>query len=115
MLNGNSKRIVVIKDIPSNFIEEAILILKSEPNSKDSNKKKANALKGAKRENDFLLKEAEMIINSYVGENKVKASERRSPNPKPMGVKSKYMRDTIINIAMMVSIALLIFIVTRFL
>ena len=31
MVNSGVKKIVIIKDIPSNLIEEAILILKSEP------------------------------------------------------------------------------------
>ena len=113
MFSGNSKRIVVIKDISSNFIEEAILILKSEPNSKDYNKD-VIIHKGIKKDNEFLLKEAEMIINSYIGQNKAKAAERRSPLPKAPSVKSKYRTGTIINIAMLLSIAILIFIVTRF-
>ena len=114
MLSGNSKRIVVIRDIPSNLIEEAILILKNDPNSMDSNKK-VEVHKEAKKNNDFLLKEAEMIINSYMGENKAKAAERRNPSTKPPSAKRKLWTNTIINIVMMVSIAVLLFIVSRFL
>lgn len=53
MAAGDEKRIVVIKDIHSNFIEEAIFILRSEP----------------KGQEDFIFKEAQAIINRYIKEN----------------------------------------------
>jgi predicted nucleic acid-binding Zn ribbon protein len=59
MITKSNKNIVCIKDIPSNLIEEAILILK--PNvSKDE---KTNDVKPKSRE--IILKEAEEIIKEY--------------------------------------------------
>ena len=63
MLSDGPKRIVVIKDIKSNMIEEAILILKNGSvvaweGSNDSVSKKEKKVNP-----DFLLKEAEVIID----------------------------------------------------
>lgn len=72
------KNIIVLKDLPSNIIEEAFVILK--PN------KKVNIVKTTqdKGENDaneksseYIVKEAEMVINSYLAntneQNKVRS------------------------------------------
>lgn len=70
----NMKNIVILKDIPSNMVEEAIVILK--PNIKISNlkkeeKKKENIKVGAKgRENprQYIVKEAEAVVSQYISE-----------------------------------------------
>jgi hypothetical protein len=73
MVNSGVKKIVIIKDIPSNLIEEAILILKSEPGTitgEGENKLKINNNTKKGREH-FLYKEAELIINNYINESKL--------------------------------------------
>lgn len=70
----NMKNIVVLKDLPSNMVEEAIVILK--PNVKMTSikkkeKKKENVTVGAKRrENskDYIVKEAEEVISRYISD-----------------------------------------------
>lgn len=77
MVTGGTKRIVVIRDIPSNLIEEAILILRNENDNREMQQpSKTNALKNIAG-NDFLVKEAELIINNYIRENKLQAAARR--------------------------------------
>lgn len=70
MTRGDTKKIVVLKDIPSNIIEEAIIILKTD---KDLSKSTTNNNKTSKsliHSKDFLLKEAELIIQSYINDIK---------------------------------------------
>jgi hypothetical protein len=120
MLSGDAKRIVVIKDIPSNLVEEAILILKADPGKSDKNKNPGTQInKGNSKNNDFLVKEAEMIINNYIkgaraqeGNQTVelKPMQKRVPlNPE----KRKFIINMIINTALIGSITLLILLVSR--
>ena len=64
------KNMVILKNLPSNLIEEAIVILKSNTKVKDlqkiENNKKIEKSKKNKREDDYVLKEAEMIITRYI-------------------------------------------------
>ncbi len=115
-VNGNNKRIVVIKDIPSNFIEEAILILKSEPDTGEAlNKDATNAKPGKKKDNEFLIKEAEMIINNYVKECKSRGIFTGEPVKKRRPVKNKFSINLAINIALVCSIAFLVFVLSKLL
>ena len=61
----NLKNMVVLKNLPSNIIDEAFLILK--PNQKieittPKQEERANS-------NDYVIKEAEMVISSYLNKN----------------------------------------------
>ena len=64
------KNMVVLKNLPSNLVEEAIVILKS--NAKVKNAEMIDNLKSFggsnnKEENkDYVLKEAQMLVNDYV-------------------------------------------------
>ncbi len=69
MEKSNLKNIVVLKDLPSNLVDEAILILK--PN-KDARKleyicKSANLEeKSTYKNDDYVVKEAESVVASYI-------------------------------------------------
>jgi len=116
MLNGVSKKVVVIKDVKSNFIEEAILILKGSPDNVVYQNPKDPAAKKNKEYNDFLLKEAEAIINNYLKDTnmqkEVNVGKAETEKSGKSG-RSKIMAGLIINMALIGSIALLIFILTR--
>jgi hypothetical protein len=71
MVAGDTKKIVVIKDIPSDLVEEAILILRNETD--DIRNEKNNK----RPKDDFILKEAEAIIDRYIKENKLTLSPDR--------------------------------------
>jgi hypothetical protein len=68
----NMKNIVVLRDLPSNMVEEAIVILK--PNIKIANvkkeeKKKENVKIGAKgisTSKNYIVNEAEEIVSQYI-------------------------------------------------
>lgn len=76
----NMKNMVVLKNLPSNIVEEAIVILK--PNVKlkkaDLAENKAKGKKSETKQNSkkYIINEAEMIINNYV--SKLEKEKRRN-------------------------------------
>ena len=71
MNQSGLKNMVVLKNLPSNIVEEAILILKANSkimqNEKIENKKtEGNDKVKNNKENDYILKEAEMLISNYI-------------------------------------------------
>ncbi|MDP4092113.1 MAG: hypothetical protein Q8920_02010 [Bacillota bacterium] len=112
-MNGNTRKIVVIKDIPSNFIEEAILILKTDPAPSGDNTQAVEIKKGKKKDNEFLLKEAESIINNYICECKNRGINIIDPTKRPNKLKRKFITNVVINIVLICSVAFLIFVLSR--
>lgn len=90
----NMKNIIVLRDLPSNMVEEAIVILK--PNIKlekrpKEEKKKENVkvgAKGTKTSKDYIIKEAEEVVNQYIS-NLEKPKQLEITNKKLM---AKYAR-----------------------
>lgn len=63
------KNIIVLKNLPSNIVEEAFVVLKA--NKKIKLLKKNNENNIEKKQltgNDHIVKEAEMIISNYINE-----------------------------------------------
>lgn len=117
MLFGNSKRVVVVKDIPSNIIEEAIFILKSEPeNNCKEQKSRGPTITHSKVNKDYLVKEAEAVINNYITQTKFVEQGTAGVTLKLSRHKDKktLMTNIIINASMVASGALLIFVISRF-
>lgn len=93
MNQSNLKNMVVFKNIPSNLVEEAIIILKAnarikKPERIEKNKNVEN-VKQSKKENDYILKEAEMLVNSYVSRLEKKKEEKKNKN---INLSKKYIR-----------------------
>lgn len=73
MNTENMKNIVVLKDIKSNIVEEAFVILKHNKKAKkfeyieknNEDKKNKDIIKNPK---EYILKEAEMIVNNYIAD-----------------------------------------------
>jgi len=68
MISNQMKNIVILKDIPSNLIEEAFIILKNNKKIKSLeclDKKKGTKVEKEKS-NDYIVKEAEMVISNYL-------------------------------------------------
>lgn len=113
MNTGDLKNIVVIKDLPSNLIEEAIVVLKEnqkipklELASKD---KKENSSETPKIKNskDYIIKEAQMLIADYISkiENK---NKKENQSIQKLNKKCKKLKS--INQALVVSLAISILI-----
>lgn len=94
------KNIIVLKDLPSNMVEEAIVILK--PNMKIENKitkekKKENIKVGAKNtlnSKEYIIKEAESVVSQYIS-NLEKPKQLEIKNQK---LEAKYQRTKILSI-----------------
>ena len=87
------KNMVVLKNLPSNLVEEAIVILKSSKKVKKlekvDQKNKSDKTSSVQREKDYILKEAEMLVDSYISkleDNQVKKEEQKMKGNK------KYIR-----------------------
>ncbi len=75
MIISNMKNIVVLKDLPSNIVDEAIVVLKNTKKIKKLEFAKNNNIEEklkaeSKKENskDYIVKEAEMLVTSYISE-----------------------------------------------
>lgn len=113
MVAGDEKRVVVLKNISSNIIEEAILILKNDPMSGQSGSRSGTDDEKQKRDNDLLFKEAEMIINNYVRDNNLHIVRKKRDRRLKSYFKNKSLTNITINITILCSIAFLIYIVMR--
>lgn len=92
MKESNLKNIVVLKNLPSNFIEEAFVVLKSNKNAKKLEKieknKKIEVTNNNKKSKDYILKEAEMIISNYISNIETTTNEKY----KKIKANKKYIR-----------------------
>ena len=93
MNQGGLKNMVVLKNLPSNIVEEAIIVLKTNKKIKQVEKiekEKITENKDTKtREDDYILKEAEMLVNTYISKLEDKKKTREITNKKE---KQKYNR-----------------------
>lgn len=70
---GDMRNIVILKNLPSNLVEEAFVVLKENKKVKRPeyiNENKEEIFKGKKKQeesaNDYVVKEAEMLISNYI-------------------------------------------------
>ena len=65
---SNLKNIIILKNLPSNIIDEAIVVLKQNVSSKTYNKVKDGQGKTVekKKNNDYVVNEAQMHIAEYI-------------------------------------------------
>lgn len=78
METSKLKNMVVLKNLPSNIVDEAIIILKANKKVKklqkiEQNKNSINN-ENNKKDKEYILREAEMLVNNYISkiENKDK-------------------------------------------
>lgn len=78
MDTSNLKNIVVLKNLPSNLVEEAIVVLKKNKklHKLEMAEVKENKLKSNEKERneEYIVKEAEMLVKEYTDE-----LEKQSP------------------------------------
>lgn len=114
MNQSGLKNMVVLRNLPSNLIEEAIIVLKSNKNIKQIEKIDKNKVKEEPKEKvkerDYIQKEAEMLISNYIkrleDRKKEKIENRKQENKKYLKLK-KY---SIIVTALLVIEAILLII-----
>lgn len=81
---SNLKNMVVLKNLPSNIVDEAIIILKNSKKIKKlekvENNKTTNKKEKQTTQKDYILKEAEMLVNSYVSKIENKEDKKIADN-----------------------------------
>lgn len=70
MITNINKKVICLKDIPSNIIEEAIFILKTDVSKKPNEKTQL-------KRRELATKEAEYILNDYIEQMKKDELEHR--------------------------------------
>lgn len=113
MVAGDSKRIVVIKNISSNLIEEAILILKPGQDAPAETGGSKPAKNRSNKKNDLLLKEAEFIINQYIKEHGLLKSNNKHLPPRKF-LHFKLSVNAVINIFLAAAVMFLLFVIGKY-
>lgn len=109
MEKSQMKNIVVLKNLPSNLVEEAIVVIKSKKTAKSFEyiDKKDNIRKQESGTNkkDYIIREAESVISNYI--NVVEKKNKKQENSK---INKKYKRlkiySTIVTISLVVALFL---------
>ncbi len=114
MVADDTKRVIVIKNISSNIIEEAILILKNRPDTAAGDQSQNPARLKSSKGNEFILKEAEDIINQYIKENGLTVRRRNNHFSYARRIlRIRPSTNIIINIFLISAILFLIFVISR--
>jgi hypothetical protein len=69
MQKNNMKNIVVLKNLPSNIVDEAIVILKANKNAKKFQYVESNTsvdFEESRKSSDYVIREAEAVIANYI-------------------------------------------------
>lgn len=79
METSKLKNMVVLRNLPSNIVDEAIIILKANKKVKKLQKveqnRKAQVNENTKKDKEYILKEAEMLVNSYI--TKIESNDKK--------------------------------------
>lgn len=106
METSKMKNMVVLKNLPSNMIEEAIVIFKE--NSKIKAKdviNKSNQLSQVQgKSKDIIFKDAEMLVNDYV--KRVESSKNRKIFDKKINDKFLKKYSVVITILFIISLTI---------
>lgn len=113
MDTSGMKNIVVLRDLPSNLVEEAIVVLKQNQKSKkvqfiesEKEKKQEKPLSSKKQtqtsesQKDYIVKEAQLLISEYI--RKVEEKNKKAEKPFQQ-LKRKYKIVKAINIFLVFS------------
>ena len=99
MNTSNMKNIVILKDLPSNLVEEAIIFLKENSKQRklefiedkpNRNNENINILgtKNEKDKNEYIVNEAKMIVSDYISKE-----ENKYNSQKYIKLKQKYKKQ----------------------
>lgn len=80
METSKLKNMVVLKNLPSNIVDEAIIILKANKKvnklQKIEQNKNSISNENDKKDKEYILKEAEMLVNNYI--SKIENNEKKN-------------------------------------
>ena len=110
MESSDMKNMVVLKNLPSNMVEEAIIIFKE--NQKVREKEfiekgnKINLAEIQSRSKDYILKEAEMLVTDYI--NKIENNKKTKKEDKDIMLKYKRIKGYSLSVTILFIISLII-------
>lgn len=80
MEESKLKNMVVLKNLPSNIVDEAIVVLKTNKKVKKLQKIEQNkntiSNENEKKDKEYILKEAEMLVNNYI--SKIENNDKKN-------------------------------------
>ena len=109
MDESKMKNIVVLKQLPSNIIEEAFVVLKDNIKVKDikySNNKFANSPEKSENKNDYIVKEAELVVEDYICKVEEK-EEKYLSNGKKLKEQYKKVKSLNLTLGIMLLLSLI--------
>lgn len=112
-MEDKMKNIVVLKNLPSNLIEEAIVILKGDKKKIECMKKKIqnnaseNKSKDINKPKDYIIKEAEMVISNYISNIENQKTTKNKKDNKKLEKKYKTLQITTVIMAIVLIISLI--------
>lgn len=95
------KKMIVLKNLQSNMIEEAYVVLKNNVKARKYekvNNQKKEVITDEKKTNDYMIKEAEMVINDYICKME---SKEFSFNNKSLKLKNNRLKIIAITFALL--------------
>ena len=108
MESSSMKNMVVLKNLPSNMVDEAIIIFKenSRIKTKDAINKtnKMNQMKEKGKSKEIIYKEAEMLVNDYIR----KIESKDSKNIFERKIKNNFWKQYSIIVTIFFAISLVI-------
>lgn len=102
MQSSDMKNMVVLKNLPSNMVEEAIIIFKEtqkiEQKELIDKEKKISSAEIQSKSKEYILKEAEMLVTDYINkiENKKKLSNNKNVENKYNNLKKYCIASTVL-------------------
>ena len=104
MESSDMKNMVVLKNLPSNMVEEAIIIFKETQKVKQKELidkgKKINVTQNQTKSKDYILKEAEMLVTDYI--NKIENKKKTANNKEIIGKYKKLKKYSIVSTVLLV-------------
>lgn len=102
MQSSDMKNMVVLKNLPSNMVEEAIIIFKETQKVKQKElidkEQKISSTEIQPKSKEYILKEAEMLVTDYINkiENKKKLNNNNCIENKYKNLKKYSIASTIL-------------------
>lgn len=92
METSKMKNMVVLKNLPSNVIEEAIIIFKETQKIKekeliDKSPNNVKKLSDKNKSKDLIVSEAEMVVNNYIKEIENNSTRKSNKKSKDKNIK----------------------------
>ncbi len=98
--DNNMRNIVVLKSLPSNIVEEAIVVLRENKMKNPKIDEEKNA-----KQKDYILKEAEMVITNYLSN----LEKKKEKNNKKTRIENKYRILKFVSILLAIVLIAMIF------